>query len=178
MFTFEYVEPYSDGSCHTYTNCMHCLSDSLCGWCEPSQRCLARVVQKNSNTTELPQCYLDVENNTDAFLVLSPLQCTNCSNHISCHQCANDGICEWLVDEAYCTRRGRQVSNHAAILNRRLTLVIFSLSSVQVCQFNSDCGAVSGSLSRKAELRRLLRGAWSLFLVRRNTGKVLSEILF
>jgi hypothetical protein len=107
MFTFEYVEPYSNGSCHSYTNCLQCLSDSLCGWCDPSQRCLPRVIHRNMTSPDdiLPECYL--EGNTTAFLILNPLQCTNCSNHISCHHCVEDGLCEWLVDEASCTRRGR-----------------------------------------------------------------------
>jgi len=104
MFTFEYVEPYSNGSCETYTNCMQCLSDSLCGWCGPSHRCLARIAL-NGTDKEPAQCYLD--SNVTAFLILSPQQCINCSNHISCHDCIHDGLCEWIVDEAYCARRGR-----------------------------------------------------------------------
>lgn len=113
MFTFEYVEPYSNGSCSLYTNCLQCLSDSLCGWCEPSHSCLARVLPpgNDSSVAQLPHCFLDPvdsgANSTTAFLVLSPLQCTNCSNHISCHHCVNDGLCEWLVDDATCKRRGR-----------------------------------------------------------------------
>lgn len=110
MFTFEYVEPYSNGSCHLYTNCMQCLSDSLCGWCEPSRRCLSRIGSNQTDSGEPSDCYLDVDNTTTAFLTLNPPQCINCSNHISCHQCVGDSSCEWLVDEAYCTRRGRYLT--------------------------------------------------------------------
>ena len=107
MFTFEYVEPYSNGSCRTYTNCMQCLSDSLCGWCGPSQRCLHRIAANGSDAQQLSECYLDEDGAATALLILSPQQCVNCSNHIACYDCAADGLCEWLVDEAYCTRRGR-----------------------------------------------------------------------
>ena len=116
MFTFEYVEPYSNGSCHLYTNCMQCLADSLCGWCEPSRTCLPRIAPPGAatgnETVELPQCYraANEPNATatgTAFLTLNPQQCVNCSNHISCDQCVGDSSCEWLVDDAFCMRRGR-----------------------------------------------------------------------
>jgi len=109
MFTFEYVEPYSNGSCHVYTNCMQCLADSLCGWCESSRNCLARVVSSTGNETiSQPECYLGSGSTKEtAFLTLNPSHCVNCSNHISCNQCVDDNSCEWLVEEAYCTRRGR-----------------------------------------------------------------------
>jgi len=42
VFTFEYLEPYENGSCHQYTSCLHCLTDSLCGWCDLNQRCYSR----------------------------------------------------------------------------------------------------------------------------------------
>lgn len=142
MFTFEYVEPYSNGSCQLYTNCLQCLSDSLCGWCEPSRRCLSRIVQKSdqSDVGKFSDCYLDQGNSTTAFLTLNPSQCINCSNHISCQQCVADGSCEWLVDEAYCTRRGRyffQVSTSAKLWFSTLTHPVFFLfQSGLLVQFN------------------------------------------
>ena len=108
MFTFEYVEPYSNGSCHLYTNCMQCLSDALCGWCEPSRRCLSRMAEFNA--TEPPECFLTVdgvETQTPTLLTLSPQLCINCSDHIACDRCVADISCEWLVEDASCTRRGR-----------------------------------------------------------------------
>jgi len=108
MFTFEYVEPYSNGSCHLYTNCMQCLSDSLCGWCEPSRSCLSRIAE--SNSTEPPECFFvvdDIETKTPTLLTLGPSKCVNCSDHIACDRCVADGSCEWLVEDASCTRRGR-----------------------------------------------------------------------
>ena len=137
MFTFEYVEPYSNGSCHSYTNCLQCLSDSLCGWCDPSQRCLPRVIHRNMTSPDdiLPECYL--EGNTTAFLILNPLQCTNCSNHISCHHCVEDGLCEWLVDEASCTRRGRFAN------------AVHSLNECPVpCHQRDNCAACLGEPGR------------------------------
>lgn len=42
VFTFEYLEPFQNGSCHSHRNCLRCLTDALCGWCEVNQRCLPR----------------------------------------------------------------------------------------------------------------------------------------
>lgn len=136
MFTFEYVEPYSNGSCHLYTNCMQCLSDSLCGWCEPSRYCLSRIGSNATKSDEPSQCYLDAKKTTTAFLTLNPPQCINCSNHISCHQCVSDSSCEWLVDEAYCTRRGRYVNCSA----------LFSVSTLSdVLIYHQICWCCSSS---------------------------------
>ncbi|KAJ4443468.1 hypothetical protein ANN_05140, partial [Periplaneta americana] len=46
VFTFEYLEPYQNGSCHQYSNCLHCLTDSLCGWCDLNQRCFSRLLNE------------------------------------------------------------------------------------------------------------------------------------
>lgn len=46
-FTFEYLEPYQNGSCHLYSNCLHCLTDSLCGWCDLNNKCLPRNVNES-----------------------------------------------------------------------------------------------------------------------------------
>lgn len=47
MFTFEYLEPYQNGSCHLYSNCLHCLTDSLCGWCDLTNSCLPRDLNES-----------------------------------------------------------------------------------------------------------------------------------
>lgn len=46
-FTFEYLEPYQNGSCHLYFNCLHCLTDSLCGWCDLTNACLPRSLNES-----------------------------------------------------------------------------------------------------------------------------------
>lgn len=47
VFTFEYLEPYQNGSCHSYSNCLLCLTDSLCGWCDLSRTCLLRHINES-----------------------------------------------------------------------------------------------------------------------------------
>ncbi|XP_055593040.1 multiple epidermal growth factor-like domains protein 8 [Uranotaenia lowii] len=100
-FTFEFLEPYSNGSCGTYRNCLHCLADSLCGWCEMNNRCISRqekesVVCRNGDNWR--------------YLTVQPSQCSNCSNYISCEQCIQAGQCEWWADDARCSRKGRSVT--------------------------------------------------------------------
>ncbi|XP_065078697.1 multiple epidermal growth factor-like domains protein 8 [Ochlerotatus camptorhynchus] len=100
-FTFEFLEPFSNGSCSSYMNCLHCLSDSLCGWCELTVQCVSR--QTNESTT------CRKESNW-RYLTVQPAQCSNCSNHISCEQCIETGICEWWAEDARCSRKGRSVT--------------------------------------------------------------------
>lgn len=97
-YTFEFLEPYSNGTCNIYSNCLHCLTDNSCGWCELTSSCLSR------NLSEVEHCA--VMNNW-RYLTLQPTQCPNCSNFISCESCVETEICEWLTDEAKCTRKGR-----------------------------------------------------------------------
>lgn len=97
VFTFEYLEPYANGSCSQYTNCLHCLTDSLCGWCELTSQCVSR------NVDETESCSL---NGDWRYLTLLPSACSNCSNYISCERCVESGLCEWWVDEARCMRIG------------------------------------------------------------------------
>lgn len=97
-FTFEYLEPYLNGTCSLYTNCLHCLSDSLCGWCELTNECISRIAD------EMLTCSNDVD---WKYLTLQPSQCANCSNYISCEQCVNSDLCEWWAEDARCARKGR-----------------------------------------------------------------------
>ncbi|XP_015608730.1 multiple epidermal growth factor-like domains protein 8 isoform X2 [Cephus cinctus] len=108
VFTFEYLEPYQNGSCHQYKNCLHCLTDSSCGWCDIINKCLSRTV----NETE--SCAADVEWDEDGnairewhYLTITPSACANCSNYISCESCVGSNLCEWWTEEARCARMGR-----------------------------------------------------------------------
>ncbi|KAK6618955.1 hypothetical protein RUM44_003336 [Polyplax serrata] len=47
VFTFEYLEPYQNGSCSSYSNCLQCLTDSLCGWCDLTRTCLHRELNES-----------------------------------------------------------------------------------------------------------------------------------
>ncbi|XP_076755978.1 multiple EGF like domains 8 [Xylocopa sonorina] len=108
VFTFEYLEPYQNGSCHQYKNCLHCLTDSSCGWCDILNKCILRSI----NETE--SCVADVEWDEDGnaihewhYLTITPSACANCSNYISCESCVGSNLCEWWTEEARCARIGR-----------------------------------------------------------------------
>ncbi|XP_076283094.1 multiple EGF like domains 8 isoform X4 [Lasioglossum baleicum] len=108
VFTFEYLEPYQNGSCHQYKNCLHCLTDSSCGWCDIINKCLSRSI----NETE--SCVADMEWDEDGnpirewhYLTITPSTCANCSNYISCESCVGSNLCEWWTEEARCARIGR-----------------------------------------------------------------------
>ncbi|XP_066249619.1 multiple epidermal growth factor-like domains protein 8 isoform X2 [Euwallacea similis] len=99
VFTFEYLEPYANGSCSQYANCLHCLTDSQCGWCELTSSCQSR------NDNEQETCKMDGD---WRYLTLIPGMCPNCSNFISCTSCVQTQLCEWWVEEARCTRMGQR----------------------------------------------------------------------
>ncbi|XP_028050046.1 multiple epidermal growth factor-like domains protein 8 isoform X7 [Monomorium pharaonis] len=109
VFTFEYLEPYQNGSCHQYDNCLYCLSDSSCGWCDITNQCLPR----SANETE--SCAVDVEGDEERgeairewhYLTITPTTCANCTNYISCESCVSTNLCEWWTEEAKCARIGR-----------------------------------------------------------------------
>ncbi|XP_076675325.1 multiple EGF like domains 8 isoform X4 [Andrena cerasifolii] len=108
VFTFEYLEPYQNGSCHQYKNCLHCLTDSSCGWCDIINKCISRSI----NETE--SCVADVEWDEDGnpsrewhYLTITPSACANCSNYISCESCVGSNLCEWWTEETRCARIGR-----------------------------------------------------------------------
>lgn len=96
-YTFEFLEPFSYGNCKQYKNCLQCLSDNACGWCDLKNACVSRDV----NETE--ECKVDHWR----YLILQPSQCPNCSNFISCDACAESDNCEWWMEETKCVRTGR-----------------------------------------------------------------------
>lgn len=123
-FTFEYLEPYQNGSCHLYSNCLQCLTDSLCGWCDIINECVSRNVNESQvwqDTICFTNWYISnallyilqvcKTNETDDwhYLTLQPSQCANCSNFISCEHCVSNNLCEWWMDDARCFRRGFSV---------------------------------------------------------------------
>uniref|UniRef100_A0A182QTX8 Multiple epidermal growth factor-like domains protein 8 n=1 Tax=Anopheles farauti TaxID=69004 RepID=A0A182QTX8_9DIPT len=101
-FTFEFLEPYANGTaCGSYGNCLECLSDSSCGWCELTDRCLSRRVN------EPDACRAGTN---WRYLTIQPAHCSNCSNFVSCEQCIGHSAayeCEWWTEDATCARRGR-----------------------------------------------------------------------
>lgn len=115
-FAFEYLEPYSNGNCLTYTNCLQCLSDSLCGWCDLSAECVSRLTDEEfscARTINVTQDQSAIEWN---YLIVQPNMCANCSDYISCEQCTESSQCEWWPDDARCARLGRS-SNAVRSIN-------------------------------------------------------------
>ncbi|XP_034236737.1 multiple epidermal growth factor-like domains protein 8 [Thrips palmi] len=104
VFTFEYLAPYENGSCWQYSNCLACLTDSACGWCEITAQCLDRHLDETEACRKQGE-----EAGPDEwhYLTLQPATCPNCSNYISCDACVSSGLCEWWTDDARCARRGR-----------------------------------------------------------------------
>ncbi|KAK7079470.1 Multiple epidermal growth factor-like domains protein 8 [Halocaridina rubra] len=103
MLTLEYLEPYGLGgmSCMNQTTCLACLMDAKCGWCQATSSCVDR---------EHPQtvCMDPGDDSLSThFLTLVPDQCVTCEQYIYCDDCVSSGLCEWLPDEAYCSRKGR-----------------------------------------------------------------------
>ena len=77
VIPYKYLELYKNGSCGLLKNCLACLTDSLCGWCESTEECYLK------STASL------VCQNRDgnSFLVTHPSSCTVCSDYIYCKQC-------------------------------------------------------------------------------------------
>ncbi|KAF7989739.1 hypothetical protein HCN44_008413 [Aphidius gifuensis] len=108
VFTFEYLEPYQNGSCYQYKNCLHCLTDSSCGWCDINNKCLSRSLDEKKScsiTIDIDKNGLFI--NEWHYLTITPSSCANCSNYISCESCVETNICEWWTEEARCARLGR-----------------------------------------------------------------------
>lgn len=92
------MEPFTNGTCSQYKNCLHCLTDSHCGWCEASNTCVSR---KEDETFSCISPEGDWR-----YLTLQASSCSNCSNYISCESCVGTGLCEWWIEEARCSRIG------------------------------------------------------------------------
>uniref|UniRef100_A0A6P7FBW0 Multiple epidermal growth factor-like domains protein 8 n=1 Tax=Diabrotica virgifera virgifera TaxID=50390 RepID=A0A6P7FBW0_DIAVI len=121
VFTFEYLEPYANGTCEQYKNCLHCLTDSQCGWCELTNSCQSRSIEENVSCS--------VDGNWQ-YLTLQPSACSNCSNYISCDSCIQSNLCEWWIEDARCQRIGQRVD--AAITLEQCPVP---------CHQRTDCGS-------------------------------------
>lgn len=94
-----HLEPFRNGTaCGGRATCLACLGDAGCGWCRSAGACVARGA---SGGPCAPRGEL---------LVLEPEQCATCAGFIYCPQCAQEPTCEWVVEGAYCSRRGRHSS--------------------------------------------------------------------
>lgn len=100
VITVSHLEPYNNGSCHTHNNCLSCLSDAACGWCQQTAEC----VQRRLIDIHHPYCHKENKYN---YIITIPENCPVCSDYIYCEDCAKIDHCEWLIEEAHCGRRGR-----------------------------------------------------------------------
>lgn len=130
-FTFEYLEPYQNGSCHLYSNCLHCLTDSACGWCDLNFKCLPRNVNESQVWywiskrnlfvlifVRFRQQFCKKDDSDDwHYLTIQPFSCANCSNYISCELCVASNLCEWWAEDARCSRRGSAASAIVDVAN-------------------------------------------------------------
>ncbi|XP_043238778.1 multiple epidermal growth factor-like domains protein 8 [Amphibalanus amphitrite] len=86
--TFEFLEPYANGSCARLTTCLACLADSLCGWCASDGVCLPRLDRRAA---------------CGRLLTLTPSLCPACSQQVECGGCTAAG-CQWVPEEGRCHR--------------------------------------------------------------------------
>jgi len=87
------LKPYQNGSCSVHGNCLACMRDHSCGWCDPLSSCQPRSKEE--------------ETLCPAYLTTEPAYCSSCSDHIYCSECSGDTGCEWLPGESRCLRRGK-----------------------------------------------------------------------
>lgn len=109
-FTFEYLETFSKGECENLTNCLECLSDAMCGWCDISSKCFLRTKDEESNCARSIENSYNNNNETSTewkYFIVESSQCSNCSDHITCENCLKSGICEYWSEDARCSRIGR-----------------------------------------------------------------------
>lgn len=108
-FTFEYLEPYSNGGCASYKNCLQCLTDALCGWCDVTSECVSRLSDEEKSCSRNVSLGGGKQTTTTewSYLIVQPNKCANCSDYIDCEQCTMSEICEWWADDARCARFGR-----------------------------------------------------------------------
>lgn len=114
--TYEFLEPYHESKCKQNYNCLGCLSDNACGWCVETRTCILRdrnateeesvlegILQKVVTPT-VDKCSGDMKSH---LLITNMAECPVCTDYVSCVECANDNLCEWVTDDAHCIRRGR-----------------------------------------------------------------------
>ncbi|CAG0913973.1 unnamed protein product [Notodromas monacha] len=136
--TYEFLEPYSNGSCKSFRNCLACLSDAECAWCDATATCLRRNDAGTAQCGETPL-------HLGEFLRLDPSLCPLCSDHISCFACVSAGAitgrpwCEWLVEEATCVRRGKTPESLIASGNLALAVARDSTECPVPCHARLTC---------------------------------------
>ncbi|KAG1714971.1 Multiple epidermal growth factor-like domains protein 8 [Nymphon striatum] len=123
VFSVEFLEPFKAKNCENNTNCLQCLSNTLCGWNEDLQRCLPRL---NSSLVNMNDHSLQEDPKSNALYLNTEFdQCNVCPDYIYCDDCLKGTNCEWLVESAICVRGGRyefavkDISNCPVFCNKR-----------------------------------------------------------
>ena len=83
-FTSEFLEPYSNGDCDTHNNCLGCMTDALCAWCDLDHSCVLRNVSGEGSV-----CTAE---DSKMMLVTSGDVCPLCPDHVDCASCAHVGL--------------------------------------------------------------------------------------
>ena len=91
-FTSEFLEPYSNGNCDIHNNCLGCMTDALCAWCDLDNSCVPRNISGEGSV-----CTTD---NSDTMLVTDGGVCPVCHDHVDCSSCAQ--VCQ---GRGQCVRR-------------------------------------------------------------------------
>ncbi|XP_065347637.1 multiple epidermal growth factor-like domains protein 8 [Cloeon dipterum] len=99
VFTFEHLEAWEGTDCGAHQNCLQCVADQSCGWCELTDQCIARKGKEQTSCTRSDGHW--------RYLILQSPACPRCSDITSCKACSSNPLCEWWSHEAQCTRRGR-----------------------------------------------------------------------
>nr|KAG5710511.1 hypothetical protein BaRGS_013157 [Batillaria attramentaria] len=102
VITSEFLEPFSHGDCSKHYNCLDCLTDTLCSWCQVTHQCVSR-----NDTEAVCRKMRDDGNGSsggvvedEEFFITSPSECPSCElNHVQCHTCAD---CVWCENTQTC----------------------------------------------------------------------------
>ncbi|GFS15989.1 multiple epidermal growth factor-like domains protein 8 [Elysia marginata] len=110
----EFLEPFRKGNCSGNYNCLSCLSDTLCGWCELRRVCVRRNVT--------PSFCEVAASGEGQYLITSPVECPHCQKHIQCYNCTQDNLCEWHQENGHCMRRYRHNNSVEVVRDTRMCL--------------------------------------------------------
>ncbi|ESO96650.1 hypothetical protein LOTGIDRAFT_174753 [Lottia gigantea] len=97
--TSEFLQPYTSETCSGHYNCLACLSNNACGWCNALRTCMNR-----SDAMGTSVC---ANLSSIQFLITTPSQCPMCDHYVECGSCTKDNLCEWMLKDGHCTRRYR-----------------------------------------------------------------------
>ena len=92
-FSPEFLEPFSEGTCGKHTNCLACMLDTLCAWCDLDKTCVIRNVTKGESAC--------VDQNSRKMLITDGSVCPVCSDHVECLTCAQ--VFDWSFTVPYST---------------------------------------------------------------------------